>query len=637
MAIYHFSAQMISRGKGQSAVAAAAYRSGQRLVDEQTNESKFYKREVQPETHILAPEKSPVWIQNREILWNEVEHSEKRKNSQLAREINVALPIELSQQQQTELIKGYIQDQFVDKGMVADIAIHCDDTNNPHAHVMLTTREVSEEGFTTKNRDWNKKDLLEQWREQWSAYANKALEQAQINERITHKSHADRGLEILPTVHMGHVASDMEKKGIQTERGAINREVQKHNAIVYDLQKYRQEKQQREAALKLQEQKKKVELTPAEQKIVIMAKQIIGDTPTMTSIASYRKSLEIQTQKQKQAIESIKTQNHVVSVAEQAEKQLSHYEKTLEELKGKLDKTGLFKRKEKEILRNKITEVQGKIPKQAQHLAQCLKEANLVKVEEIPFAKKNLNKQLKVSTQKLQENNLTSIDQKIVLKQTEEIIKQQVIRKVISHYPELQNAEKSLSYETAQKLNNLNKKAEKIVGIDSIKSTIRARNRHIEEHKNFLQKFQVSIQRIQRVEKYFEQLVEIEQRLQKIDSNPLLKGKVLHFGKEKEAYDHLLGLQNKYQESLKKEGYRDKDHFIQNRDTILSNVDLKDKTIKEIEDLQLGKHQGGYGASTEFLSAIIQGLEQARNQTRGVNPNEKQKQRLKGQRNELER
>ncbi|MEU2080254.1 hypothetical protein, partial [Streptomyces sp. NPDC013489] len=376
----------------------------------------------------------------------------------------------------------------------------------------------------------------------------------------------------------------------------INREVQKHNAIVYDLQKYRQEKQQREAALKLQEQKKKVELTPEEQKIVILAKQIIGDTPTMTSIASYRKSLEIQTKKQKQEIESIKTQNHVVSVAEQAEKQLSHYEKTLEELKGKLDKTGLFKRKEKEILRNKITEVQGEIPEQEQHLAQCLKEANLAKVEEIPFAKKNLNKQLKVATQKLQENNLTSIEQKIVLKQTEEIIKQQVIRKVISHYPELQNAEKFLSYETAQKLNNLNKKAEKIVGIDSIKSTIRARNRHIEEHKNFLQKFQVGIQRIQRVEKYFDQLLEIEQRLQKIDSNPLLKGKVLHSETNKKAYDDLLNIQSKCQESLKKEGFRDKDHFIHNRDKILSNMDLKDKTIKEIEDLQLGKHQGGYGA-----------------------------------------
>ncbi len=100
MAIYHFSAQMITRSKGQSSVAAA-YRSGERLEDERTGETKFYKREVQPETMILAPSNSPSWINDRERLWNEVEQSEKRKNSQLAREINIALPKEISNDQQT--------------------------------------------------------------------------------------------------------------------------------------------------------------------------------------------------------------------------------------------------------------------------------------------------------------------------------------------------------------------------------------------------------------------------------------------------------------------------------------------------------------------------------------------------------
>ncbi|RAC14718.1 molybdopterin-guanine dinucleotide biosynthesis protein MobA, partial [Burkholderia multivorans] len=224
--------------------------------------------EVQPENHILAPSHAPSWVQNREFLWNEVERSETRKNSRLAREINIALPRELSNEQQTELIKGYVQEQFVDKGMIADIAIHRDDKENPHAHVMLTTREISEDGFTTKNRDWNNKKLLEQWREQWSEHANKALEKENIQERITHKSHADRGLEILPTVHLGHVASDMEKKGMETDRGNINRKVEQHNAIVYDLQKYREEKQQRQALSKEQEQKKAVAFTTGEQKVL---------------------------------------------------------------------------------------------------------------------------------------------------------------------------------------------------------------------------------------------------------------------------------------------------------------------------------------------------------------------------------
>ncbi|MDQ0216864.1 ATP-dependent exoDNAse (exonuclease V) alpha subunit [Oikeobacillus pervagus] len=155
MAIYHFSAQMISRSKGQSAVAAAAYRSGERLKDERTDERKSYKREMKPETMILAPSHASEWVQNRNRLWNEVEASETRKNSQVAREINIALPRELSKPEQIELIRGYVQKEFIEQGMIADVAIHRDDQENPHAHVMLTTPEISEEGFTVKNRDWN--------------------------------------------------------------------------------------------------------------------------------------------------------------------------------------------------------------------------------------------------------------------------------------------------------------------------------------------------------------------------------------------------------------------------------------------------------------------------------------------------
>ncbi|MCM0627527.1 MobA/MobL family protein, partial [Lysinibacillus sp. OL1_EC] len=185
----------------------------------------------------------PEWVQDRNRLWNEVEKSETRKNSQLAREINVALPRELSNEQQTELIKNYVQTEFVNKGMVADIAIHRDDKENPHAHVMMTTREISEEGFTVKNRDWNDRELLNQWREQWADHANKALEKEGIQERISHLSHEARGLEQMPTVHLGHVASAMEKEGKMSDRGNINRDRQEYNRLVVDLQKYREEKQ----------------------------------------------------------------------------------------------------------------------------------------------------------------------------------------------------------------------------------------------------------------------------------------------------------------------------------------------------------------------------------------------------------
>ncbi|MED4262048.1 MobQ family relaxase, partial [Priestia aryabhattai] len=203
MAIYHLSMQIISRSKGQSAVAAAAYRSGEKLYDERTDEQKFYARHVQPETMILTPFHAPEWMKDRNRLWNEVEKVEKRKDSQLARELNIALPIELNHDQQKELIQSFAQNEFVQKGMVADIAIHRDDANNPHAHIMLTMRNLDQHGFGKKNRDWNadfanskennrgyvkNSEGCLSIREEWANYANQALEQAQSKERITHLS-----------------------------------------------------------------------------------------------------------------------------------------------------------------------------------------------------------------------------------------------------------------------------------------------------------------------------------------------------------------------------------------------------------------------------------------------------------------
>ncbi|VXC67643.1 Molybdopterin-guanine dinucleotide biosynthesis protein MobA (fragment) [Bacillus sp. 349Y] len=283
MAIYHFSAQ----GKGQSAVASASYRSGERLTDERTGDIKYYVREVQPDTMILAPSNSPEWVQDRNRLWNEVEQSETRINSRLAREINIALPRELSNDQQKELIRNYVQKEFVDKGMIADIAIHRDDKENPHAHVMLTTREISADGFGPKNRDWNKKELLEQWREEWANHANKALEKEGIQERISHLSHEARGLEQLPTVHLGHVAHEMEKRGVRTEKGDLNRDRQEYNALVVDLQKYREEKQALEQEkARQQEQKQKAEKfsTAAEHVDLQNASKVLKAEPSLQNI-----------------------------------------------------------------------------------------------------------------------------------------------------------------------------------------------------------------------------------------------------------------------------------------------------------------------------------------------------------------
>lgn len=139
--------QISSRSAGKSSVAMAAYRSGERLTDDRTGEIKQYRpRAIEPETAILVPKHAPEWVYNRQRLWNEVELIEKQSNAQLCREFNIALPVELSKEQQQILVAKFVQEQFVDRGMVADIGIHRDDPGNPHFHVMLTMRPFNEDG-----------------------------------------------------------------------------------------------------------------------------------------------------------------------------------------------------------------------------------------------------------------------------------------------------------------------------------------------------------------------------------------------------------------------------------------------------------------------------------------------------------
>ena len=193
MAIYHLRATMISRSQGRSATAAIAYRVAERIEDRRTGLVFDYAaRGGVDHTEILAPDHAPDWVRYRSELWNRVEESETRKNSQVAREVRVALPDELTHAQRVALVRDYAQAQFVDRGMVADIALHAPgregDERNHHAHILLTTREVDADGFTTKNRDWNKVEVLEGWREAWARDSNAALERAGIEDRVDHRT-----------------------------------------------------------------------------------------------------------------------------------------------------------------------------------------------------------------------------------------------------------------------------------------------------------------------------------------------------------------------------------------------------------------------------------------------------------------
>ncbi len=243
MAIYYMNVKIIGRSSGRSATGAAAYRAGERIHDERTGQTYDYtRRRGEIETEILSPAGAPAWAQDRSLLWNEVEKAERRADAQVAREIVVAFPVELTPAQQRELLRFYAQAEFVSKGMVADVAIHRN-PGNPHAHIMLTMREMEPDGLSSKkNREWNKPEQLERWREQWAEQTNRALERAGHPERIDHRSLAEQGLDRLPQVHLGPHAASLEKRGIPTENGDHNRLVAEHNGVVIDLEQARAEK-----------------------------------------------------------------------------------------------------------------------------------------------------------------------------------------------------------------------------------------------------------------------------------------------------------------------------------------------------------------------------------------------------------
>ena len=229
MAIYHYSATVIRRSAGRSATAAAAYRAGIRIEDERTGEIHDYSHKQRIYgSEILAPDKAPNWVNDRAKLWNEVERVEKRKDSQLAREINVALPVELDHAQKQSLVREFSRSQFVERGMVADVAYHDFQGHNPHAHILLTMREIDRKGFGKKNRSWNERGLLRRQRENWSQYANEALERTGHEEKIDHRSLEEQGLERLPQIHLGQQVIEMEMRGIRT---AIGDEMRRRSQI----------------------------------------------------------------------------------------------------------------------------------------------------------------------------------------------------------------------------------------------------------------------------------------------------------------------------------------------------------------------------------------------------------------------
>ena len=266
IAIYHCSIKIVSRGKGKSAVAAAAYRSGEKLTNEWDGLTHDYtKKGGVVHSEILLPAHAPPAFSDRSTLWNSVELSEKSNNAQLAREVEIALPVELSGEEQTRLVREYCSSQFVSKGMIADFNLHDTGGGNPHAHILLTMRPLDEKGaWLPKSKkeyvldengekirlpsgryktrkvdlvDWNNRENAEVWRRAWADLANEYLEKNNRPERIDHRSYERQGIDQIPTVHVGVAASQMEKKGIVTERGEMNRNIKAANRILREIRR----------------------------------------------------------------------------------------------------------------------------------------------------------------------------------------------------------------------------------------------------------------------------------------------------------------------------------------------------------------------------------------------------------------
>ncbi|HGY1357828.1 MobQ family relaxase [Streptococcus pyogenes] len=264
---FHFSVNIISRGKGKSAVASAAYISGEKIKNEWDGVTHDYtKKQGVISKEIYLPDRAPKEYKDRKTLWNSVELFEKNSNAQLARNFIISLPKELSMEENKKMIEEYIQTNFVKEGMIVDLAIHDESregNQNIHAHIMTIVRPINEDGtwgqkskkeyildekgekILNKNgkpktrkvelTSWNDKGNVEKWRENFSDLCNEYLAKNKIEKRVDHRSFKRQGIKQIPTIHLGASASAMERKGIRTEKGDINREIKKQNELLKNI------------------------------------------------------------------------------------------------------------------------------------------------------------------------------------------------------------------------------------------------------------------------------------------------------------------------------------------------------------------------------------------------------------------
>lgn len=271
LALFHLNVTQIKRSKGQSAIAAAAYRVGEKLYSEYYGETSDYtKKHGVICSEILLPAHAPMEYADRQTLWNAVEKAERGKNAQLAYSFDIALQNEFSLDENITLARQFLLEHFVSRGMVVDFAIHVPDTepggiSNPHFHVLAPIRPIEQNGkWGMKQRrvyeldeegnrrldadgnyifnavpttDWGNPETLEYWREQWAAMCNAKFEEKNLPCRIDHRSYERQGVDLLPTIHEGPSVRQMEAKGIHTDKGEFNRWIKATNSLIQSVRK----------------------------------------------------------------------------------------------------------------------------------------------------------------------------------------------------------------------------------------------------------------------------------------------------------------------------------------------------------------------------------------------------------------
>ena len=271
MALFHLSVTQTKRSAGQSAIASAAYRAGERLYSEYYGEYSDYTRKGGVIcSDILLPSHAPPEYADRQTLWNAVEKAERGKNAQLAYSFDIALQNEFSLEENIALARQFLLENFVSRGMVVDFAVHQPDREdggipNPHFHVLCPIRPIEQDGkWGLKQRrvyeldedgnrirdangkfvfnavpttDWGSPETLEHWREAWAEMCNAKFAEKGLDVRIDHRSYERQGVDLLPTIHEGATVRAMEKKGIRTEKGEFNRWIKATNAVIKDIRK----------------------------------------------------------------------------------------------------------------------------------------------------------------------------------------------------------------------------------------------------------------------------------------------------------------------------------------------------------------------------------------------------------------